>query len=68
LNTLNFIGVTRFKNILGAQGAILFMTKKKGFMERIFGKKDSSCCCCGPKIVPKEGSCCSSEEKKEEKE
>jgi hypothetical protein len=28
------------------------MTEKKGFVERIFGKKDSGCCC-GTKIVSK---------------
>jgi hypothetical protein len=44
------------------------MTEKKGFIERIFGKKEGSCCCCGPKIVPKEGTCCFAEEKKEDTE
>lgn len=39
------------------------MTEKKGFLEKIFGKKES--CCCGPKIVPKTDVKRNDEEKKE---
>jgi len=56
----------QFKKILTIQCLHIPMTEKKGFMEKIFGKKES--CCCGPKIVPKTDTKKSTDEKKESQE